>query len=108
MLKTYSSEETAQLSKQQEIFSMASYAVSTNERSRGRQINVKRDYGAGKMAPWVERLQYKHEDLSSDSRHPHKSRAQLHTSVISVLEEQRQEDLGKPPARLCKPTLQVQ
>lgn len=52
------------------------------------------------MASLVERLQHEHEDLSSDPRRPHKGRAQQHTSVISALGEQRQEDPWKPPARL--------
>lgn len=44
------------------------------------------------MASLVERLQHEHEDLSSDPWRPHKGRAQQHTSVISALGEQRQED----------------
>lgn len=91
-MKTNFSEETVQLSKQQAIFSTASYEVSTNERSHGTQVKIKGNYGAGKMASLVERLQHEHEDLSSDPWRPHKGRAQQHTSVISALGEQRQED----------------
>ena len=59
------------------------------------------DLGAGEMAPWVMRLLCKHQDLSSDPQHPHKSWVWLHASVTLALGvRDRQVPGARQPTRL--------
>lgn len=50
--------------------------------------------GTGKMAQWVKCFLLKHEYLSLDSQHPHKSCLWLDTSLTTVLEDRDRQTLG--------------